>query len=158
MTAEQLWQYYLATLPVGHGHHSASYSAWAFGDRPALADELALLVMQGIKTGTASLMWEYEVTGDPSPQIGEISVILDGREQAVCIIETTSLVIKPFQEVDAEHAYSEGEGDRSLADWRDGHWRFFERVCTQIQQIPTQTMPILCERFRLLYSLSSLSS
>ena len=31
----------------------------------------------------------------------------------------------PFDEVSKEHAYKEGEGDRSLAYWRDVHEDFF---------------------------------
>ncbi|HML24127.1 MAG TPA: ASCH domain-containing protein [Aggregatilinea sp.] len=151
-TVERFWQRYLATLPPDHPHRAAAYTAWAFGDGPALADELAALVCQGIKTGTAGLLWEYEFDGDPIPQPGELNVILDGSETPVALTETVSVETLPFNAVGAEHAYSEGEGDRSLADWRDGHWRFFVRSCTRIGRTPDETMPIVCERFRLLFT------
>ena len=116
-----------------------------------MADELGGLVCQGVKTATASLVWVYEAEQEPLPKVGDYSVILDGREQPMCIIRTTKLDIVPFDEVDAEQAYQEGEGDRSLAFWREVHWRFFSRECAQIGKQPDQKMPILCERFELVY-------
>jgi uncharacterized protein YhfF len=53
--------------------------------------------------------------------------------------------------VDALFAYEEGEGDRSLAWWRDAHWRYFSRVCERIQRRPEEDMPLVCERFRVVF-------
>lgn len=145
------WQRYLATLPADHPHRAATYTVWAFGDGPALADDLAARVCQGIKTTTAGLLWEYEFDGEPVPQPGDLSVILDGSETLVAVIETVDVQIVPFNEVSAAHASDEGEGDRSLADWREGHWRFFTRSCARIGRTLDETMPIVCERFRVLF-------
>jgi uncharacterized protein YhfF len=76
---------------------------------------------------------------------------LDGQGQPVCIIQTTQVEIKPFNQVDADFAAAEGEGDRSLAYWRDVHWRFFSRECQTIGREPSLTIPVVCERFRLVY-------
>ena len=57
---QQFWADYRATLDDKHPHHQAIYSAWAFGDSPALADELLALVLDGKKTATASAIWSYE--------------------------------------------------------------------------------------------------
>lgn len=59
------------------------------------------------------------------PRAGEYSVILDSREQAVCIIQTTKVYQAPFRQITAEHAFREGEGDRSLACWQKVHEGFF---------------------------------
>jgi len=50
----------------------------------------------------------------------------------------------------AEYAAVEGEGDGSLAFWRDGHWRFFTRECRRIGREPSADMPVVCARFELL--------
>ena len=47
-------------------------------------------------------------------------VVLDSKDQAVCIIEITKVSVQPFHQVSADHAYKEGEGDKSLAYWRQG--------------------------------------
>lgn len=145
------WQSYLAALPPNVQPPAADYEAWSFGDSPAMADELGQLVKAGTKTATCSLLWEYEADGEPIPQIGDLSVILDGRKEPLCIIETTEIEIKPYNAVDARFAYDEGEGDRSLADWRAAQWRFFGRSCERIGRRPAETMPLVCERFRRIY-------
>ncbi len=74
---EQYWHTYLATLP----HVSSSpeiYEAEQFGDYPALADELANLVLQGVKTATCSALWEWEAEGKKTPQVGVKTIVLDG--------------------------------------------------------------------------------
>ncbi len=59
--------------------------------------------------------------------------------------------IKPYDQVDAAFAYEEGEGDRSLAYWREAHRRFFTRTLAVIGREFDETMPLVCERFRVLY-------
>jgi uncharacterized protein YhfF len=42
-------------------------------------------------------------------------------------VRTTQVDITTFGEVDAAFAWDEGEGDRSLAWWRDAYMRYFGR-------------------------------
>ena len=152
MQPEDLWRAYLATLPAGRQHRPAGYTAWAFGDSPELADELVALVLAGTKTATASLAQAYEPESEePLPRPGDLSVILDGDGQPVCIIETTEIRVLPFGQVDPQFAYDEGEGDRSLDYWRDAHTRFFTRECRQYGCTVTDDLPVVCERFRVVY-------
>jgi uncharacterized protein YhfF len=149
---ESFWQAYLASLPPKQ--HPAIMDlpeAWGFGHGPEMADELGQLVYEGVKTATASLLWEYEAEGEQLPQPGDLSIILNGAGEPICIIETTEIRVLPFNQVDPAFAYDEGEGDRSLAYWRDVHWHFFGETCKAIQREPSQTMPVVCERFRLVY-------
>lgn len=146
------WGRYLATLPADHPHHRATYTAWGFGDSAAMADELGDLVRRGVKTATASLGWEYDHDNEAPPTVGDISMILNGAGQPLCIIETTEIRTLPFNAVDAQFAYDEGEGDRSLAFWRDAHWRFFGRSCQRIGREISDTMPVICERFRVIFA------
>ena len=55
-------------------------------------------------------------------------------------------------EVDEVFAYDEGEGDRSLVYWRTVHWEAFSRTCAAIGRKPAETMPLICERFRVVFS------
>ncbi len=129
--------------------------AWSFGDSKDMADELGALVRKGIKTATCSLLWEYEHDGDALPEIGELSIILDGVGEPLCLIETTEVQIRPYDQIDSQFAYEEGEGDRSLAYWRQAHWHFFSKVCDHIGREPDDSMPLICERFRVIYPLGS---
>ncbi|WP_298861342.1 ASCH domain-containing protein [uncultured Microbacterium sp.] len=124
--------------------------AWAFGATPEHADGLLDLVLSGTKTGTASSMWDYEASGEALPQVGDLSIILDGAGSPRAVIRTTSLRTMPFDEVDAEHAHAEGEGDRSLDAWREIHERFW-RNHSESPRGWAPDMPVLCERFELVH-------
>ena len=124
--------------------------AWSFGATPEVADELAALVREGVKTATASALWDYEVEGESLPEVGELSIVLDGQGDPVALISTTLVEVVPFDEVGEEHARLEGEGDRTLAGWRDVHERFFSEHKTHDRAFAAD-MPIVLERFEVIY-------
>ena len=130
------------------GGVTADYDAWAFGDEksPDLADELAWLVLHGPKRATTCL-YEDAVADGEMPVVGGYSVVLDGAGAPVCIIRTTDIDIVPFGEVDDAYAWDEGEGDRSLAFWRQAHIDFFAE---NGHAIDDDTLVVL-ERFELLW-------
>ena len=143
MTAEEMWEVYSKS-----NHITAGYTAWAFGDD---ADKLSGLVLKGTKTATASAYPFYELEGEPFPEAGEYSVILNSREEAVCIIRTEKVFIVPFCEVDKRQAWKEGEGDRSLFYWRKVHERFFREELKQAGLVFEETMKVVCEEFEKVY-------
>lgn len=125
--------------------------AWQFGDSAELADSLAELVLAGTKAATAGLLWEYEAEGVPTPVPGKLEIVLNSRDEPVCVIEYTSAEIVPFEAVTAEFAATEGEGDRTLEWWRDAHWLYFSRRCEVFGKTPAMDMPIVCEQFRVVW-------
>ncbi len=146
------WRGYLDTLPHDSPARGEPYVAEAWGDSPELADELGALIVDGTKTATCSALWEYEAEGSDLPEVGSKTIVLDGNNNPLCIVETTEVAVRPYDEVDARFAYEEGEGDRSLAYWRDAHWRFFSRTLPDIGKKPSTDMPLVCERFRVIYN------
>ena len=128
------------------------YQAWAFGDSPEMTDELAALVIDGPKRATAGLVADYEADGDPLPQAGDHSVILDGAGRPVAVIRATEVRVLPFAEVDEAFAFDEGEGDRTLAWWREAHWQFFARQCEVRGEVMDERQPVVLERFELVYA------
>jgi uncharacterized protein YhfF len=148
---EAYWSGYLETLPAGSPMRDEQYVAEGWGDSPRLADELGTLIVTGAKTATCSALWEYEAEGSALPEAGSKTIVLDGQDDPLCIVETTEVVVRPYDEVDAKFAYEEGEGPRSLEYWRDAHWRFFSRTLPTIGKEPSVDMPLVCERFRVIY-------
>ena len=57
----------------------------------------------------------------------------------------------PFNEASEEHAYKEGEGDRSLAYWRAVHEEFFAEEFEGTELEFTGQTRILCEEFQVVY-------
>lgn len=60
--------------------------------------------------------------GLPPPEVGALSIVENGREEPVGIIATTWVGVTPFKAVDAE-----------------------------LGRRATEEMPLVCERFRLVY-------
>jgi uncharacterized protein YhfF len=146
------WSRVLETLSADSPVRDEPYGAEAWGDSPQLADTLGALIVDGTKTATCSALWEYEAEGSALPEVGSKIIVLDGNNDPLCIIETTEVAVHPYNEVDARFAYEEGEGDRSLEYWRDAHWRFFSRTLPTIGKDPNMDMPLVCERFRVIYN------
>jgi uncharacterized protein YhfF len=150
-SVQTYWQRFLSTLPSDSSYHSKSYIAEGWGDGPEMADELGALIAQGIKTGTCSALWEWEAERNPIPSVGLITIALDGRGEPLCIVETTEITVRKYNEVDADFARSEGEGDLSLEYWCVAHRNFFSRVLPKIGREFSEEMPLVCERFKLIF-------
>ena len=113
---------------------------FSFGDTPALADELAALVLAGKKTATCWAASEGLLT-----DVGKRMVVLSGSGRPLAVVETVELTQCRFGEVDAAFAHDEGEGDRSLAYWRSAHRTYFTRLGRFAED-----MTLYCERFRII--------
>lgn len=146
MTGKEMRQAFIAKSGLPK---NTVFEAWAFGGDP---DGLAALVKAGAKTATSSAFPLYELEGEPLPEAGEYSVILDSSENAVCVIRTTRVYTAAFSAIDAEHAYKEGEGDRSLSYWRAVHEDFFRREMAEAGLAFDESMPVVCEEFEVVYS------
>jgi uncharacterized protein YhfF len=138
---EAFWRRSVAATGIDGPH-----TAWGFGSSPETATELGLLVRDGPKRATASLRSAYD-GGEPLPAVGDLGVILDGDGIPLCVVRTTAVEERAFGDVDEEFAWTEGEGDRSLAYWRAAHVRFFADGGVQVDD----ETPVVLERFELLW-------
>ena len=141
---ENLWNEYKSlNNEVGN-----KYDAWAFGDD---ADYLANLVDSGEKTATSSAFPLYAVDNEPLPKENEYSVILNSKDEPVCIIKNTKVTIMPFKDITEEHACKEGEGDKSLRYWREVHERFFTHCMEEAGMKFDENMKVVCEEFEVVF-------
>jgi uncharacterized protein YhfF len=148
---EAYWRSYLETLPPHSPVRGEQYVAEGWGASSGIAGELGALISSRTKTATCSALWEYEAEAEPLPEVGSKTIVLDGNGDPLCIVEATEVEIRSYDEVDGRFAYEEGEGDRSLDYWREAHWRFFSRTLPNIGKEPATDMPLVCERFRVVY-------
>jgi uncharacterized protein YhfF len=117
---------------------------FAFGDSPALADELLALVLAGKKTATCAAEKDYAEDSADKPVVGRRDMVLDGAGRPAAVIETVEVTYRRFDEVDAAFARDEGEGEANLEQWRRDHETYFRRNGGF-----STDMELLCERFRL---------
>lgn len=148
---EAYWQEFLSSMPEDSPYRHRSYIAEGWGDGPEMADELGALIVAGTKTGTCSALWEWEAESESLPETGLITIVLNGRGEPIGIVETVDVTICKYNEVDAEFARAEGEGDLSLAYWQQAHRNFFSRLLPKIGKEFNEEMPLVCERFRLIF-------
>ncbi len=143
MTAQEMWASYTRIHP-----EAAVYEAWAYGDAP---DELAALTLSGVKTATASLAGLYALEREEMPQAGDLSVLLNSRDEALCVLRSTRVTVVPFQQGGAVHAWREGEGDRSLESWRKVHERFFRSELEKAGLPWREDIAVVLEEFEVVY-------
>lgn len=115
------------------------------------SDLLCNLVMSGQKTATSSSYILYELTNEPLPKVNDYSVILDSKGNAICIIKNINVEIIPFDKITEEHAYKEGEGDKSLNYWKTVHEDFFRNCLSEFDIEFTNNMKVVYEEFELVY-------
>ena len=125
-----------------------SYTSWYFGSKD-MADRLGELVVSGNKRATTGLKLFYE---DPRfsehfPKLGDLSVITNSNGEALCIIKVNKIEVCKFNEVTEEFAYIEGEGDKSLKYWREGHRSFFCRELNEYGIEFSENMEVVLEYF-----------
>ena len=127
----------------------------AFGDSAELSEQLLALIRAGKKRGGASLLWSYQAENEALPVAGDIEIVLNHHNVPVLISRIAKVESLPFNDVTAEFAAVEGEGDSSLDYWRREHWRYFTRECARMGRTPTETMTVICETFEVLQILAA---
>lgn len=127
------------------------YQAWFFGDTPQLAHELVELVIHGPKRATTGLQWSIDRNPELAPVPHGYSVVTEFDGTPRVVLRTTDIQSCAFKDVDAQYAWDEGEGDRSLEYWRKGHWEYFTGECARLGLEPSPDMIVVMERFELLW-------
>jgi uncharacterized protein YhfF len=145
--AEDFWREFCQIKDL---NYEISYQVWYFGNSVEMAKELGELVVSGKKSATASLV-EFNKRHPGSAPIDKgYSVVTDFEGNPLCILQTTEIRQLPFDEVDIQFAFDEGEGNQTLENWRDGHWRYFTKEAAELEIEFNEKSLICCERFRLL--------
>ncbi|MDF7638721.1 ASCH domain-containing protein [Lactobacillus sp. ESL0791] len=140
-TIEKFWQDFCAKRKI---NTELLDEAFAFGAGKEMADELSSLVDHKIKTATTSIY----VPDESSSQVGKYCIVLDGSSNPVCVIQNKVYEVMPFKQVSAEHAYHEGEGDRTYDYWHKAHVDFFTKECAEegMEEFTDETL-VVCEVF-----------
>lgn len=146
MTAQEFWEEYCLASSVDP---ATPYQVWYFGNESKMARELAELALAGKKTATASLAETNRREPENAPVDNGYSVVTDFEGDPMCVIQTTEIRHLPFNEVDAQFAFDEGEGDQSYEYWRGVHWDYFTREAAEKGFGFDENSIVCCERFKL---------
>lgn len=116
---------------------------WGYGSDETLANNLVSLTLSGTKTATTGL---YKIDREIS-KIGDLAEIIDSNNKSFCVIEYINVEIKPFLEVDYAFAAKEGEGDKTIEEWRSKHRDFFK--CEYSEEFNDGSL-VVCEEFKVI--------
>jgi len=141
------WADFRAASDIGHDR----FDVVAMGDGPAMATELAELILAGQKRATVSLARDYADGALAHPAVGDHVVVVDGGGAPHCIWRTTEITVKPLDHVDAQFAWDEGEGDRTLRWWLDAHCRYYARLAARDGFVFAPSDPAVFERFTVVW-------
>lgn len=131
-------------------------SRWGFAEPGPLRHKLTAAALAGAKTTTSSLYVEYEIDGDPLPEVGSRQILIDSAEQPVAIVETVECRVVRLADVDDRHAIDEGEGYRDAAAFRVAHERYWNGYLEPLRvgladptfRLTDDTL-VVAERFRI---------
>ncbi|MCH7984938.1 MAG: ASCH domain-containing protein, partial [Chloroflexi bacterium] len=73
-------------------------------------------------------------------------------ENPMGVIETIDVEIVPFDEVTRNFAQSGGEWGGTLEQWRKSYWSWIKQECEALGREPVTDIPMICERFKVVYS------
>lgn len=116
-----------------------------------LRDRLVSAVLAGEKIATSSLLAQYEDDGEPLPTPGQRWVMIDSAGEEVAVVETLEVSVIRLGGADERLAREEGEGFRSVAEWRDTHEEFWrQEVLPGLRRPPVldDETEVVVERFR----------
>jgi uncharacterized protein YhfF len=125
--------------------------AWGFGDTPELRDELLDLVLAGRKRATTPGIKEMEATGEKFPEVGDLHIILDGQGHPRAVIRTLDTKRARLCDVDEEHAFEEGEDDRTLESFLREHRIYFTRIGKEMGFEFSEDIEVIMEKFERVY-------
>ena len=118
------------------------FERFAFGDSSEMADELLALVLSGKKTATVSVVLE----SDQKPNVGDLSLVLDGRGNPACVIKTVHLETVKFCDLTWDMVKLECE-DETFEQWKAGNIRYWTRDAARRGYTFNDQTPITFERF-----------
>ena len=122
-----------------------------FCDNETDANNCAELVKNGIKKATTDSLLGLQYRNEPLPKIGDFKVVTNWKGEAQCIIQLTSVKLKPYFSIDASYAQLEGEGDKSLEYWKKTHWDYYTRELEPFGRVPRESMILVCQEFERIF-------
>lgn len=119
---------------------------WCFLDNKEESDYLFELVKVGVKTATSYLFIDNKQLLNENP----VSILTNWDKTEELKINTTKIYKCKFKEISKEHAFKEGEGDKTLKHWKKVHKKFFIKECERLNKKFSEGIEIVCEEFEIL--------
>ena len=80
-----------------------------------------------------------------------MAIVTDWSGSPRAILVTRQVDVVPYAQVEEDFARAEGYLTDPLTEWREVHWAYFSRRCAELERTPSLDMPVICERFAVIY-------
>lgn len=114
-------------------------------------EQIIELIRAGDKTGTFSLPWIIERTGQRSPVAGQHIVLVDMNGRPRLLVRLTVVREAIFGQVDATHTAVDGTPVRDPTVWKPLHEQYWGALLAPHGLHVSDDMPFLIEEFELVY-------
>lgn len=112
--------------------------------------ELLSLVLSGRKTAIFTSYSTFAIDGEPLPLAGELYLVVNKKNEPVCVIEFENVQIVPYNEVTWQMASLEGE-DENLEAWREKQREYLEDEGAVVGFEFTPDIKLVFQTFRVVY-------
>jgi uncharacterized protein YhfF len=103
------------------------------------------------KTGTFTLPWIVERTGQPKPRAGDCLILIDMNGKPTLLVRLTRVYTRVFGQVTAADTAVDGSPVRDPAIWVPLHTQYWNELLRPFGLAVTEDMPFWVEQFELLY-------
>ena len=143
------WQ--SAKTAVPDGGLGDKYQVRWIGLDDQTTEQIFELIRSGDKTGTFTLPWLVEQTGDPTPRVGDaiILVAFDGTPKI--LLRLTGIEEVAFGDITEAHTAVDGSPVRALEVWKPLHTAYWNERLQPFGLGVCDEMPVLVEKFEMLY-------
>jgi len=114
------------------------------------------LIQIGDKTGTFTLPWIVAKTDRVMPEAGDAIVLVDFDGAPKLLVRLTAIEEVLFGEITTGHIAIDGTPVRALDVWKPLHTQYWNQMLEPFDLTVSDDMPVLVEKFELLYPNSQL--
>jgi uncharacterized protein YhfF len=149
---EEIWKKYLQSINEDPFKTKLKYELIDhFCSEKEPADRLYKLAESGIKRATTGSIEICKYHNEPLLKPGDLSILTNFDQSECCVIRTVKSTIKHFSEINEEDAFIEGEGDKSLAYWRNAHLDYFSEEYKRVGLSFSESILVVFEEFEVAY-------
>ena len=109
------------------------------------------LIRAGDKTGTFTLPWIAERTGQPAPKAGDSLILIDMDGRPTLLVRLTCVRTVVFGQLTAADTAVDGSPVRDPAVWVPLHTQYWNGLLRPFGLAVSDDMPFWVEHFELLY-------
>lgn len=143
------WQKFVSS--TGEPNLNNAVVTAGYAGTPEITDGLLALYLNGKKTAGSSPVEDFLVTGDRMPQVGDYWIFLNSKGEPSLILKTEKTVLNKFENIPAEIAIAEGEGDLSVAYWKKVHGELYAPYLEKWGVKDIGELTILTEYFKIVF-------